>query len=381
MADADLLQFHAFCLTDTGTRLHQYERALAATVRPGDVVLDLGTGAGLLALLACRAGASLVHAVESSDATQLAELLVGASGVADRIRIVRLRSSRLTLADRVDVVVADIHDTFGLEAGGLATLFDARDRLLKPGGILVPRAVRLVVAPAEAPRLYARDIDVWRTRVAGVDLSPLRPLSVNHVHATRFEPGDLLAPPIELTSVDLRSATGRLLAGEVQATIARAGTLHGVCGAFVTTLADDVTLSNVPGDSGTSNFAQALFPIEEPVRVSTGDRVGMALDTLDGEVARWRIEVRGVDGTPRARFEHSTLQTMPLSPATLRRRDQDYRPGLTGLGAVERALLDRIDGRTPAAELEAWLAAHFSDLLPSRREAAAFLRTAIDRWG
>jgi len=381
MADADLLQFHAFCLTDTGTRIQQYQRALAATVRPGDTVLDLGTGSGILAVLACRAGAREVHAVEASDATQLAELLVGASELADRIHILQVPSSRLTLPERADLIVADIHDTFGLEAGGLATLFDARDRLLKPGGSLIPRAVRLLVAPAEAPRLYQRDIDVWRTTVAGVDLSPLRSLAVNDVHTTRLEPVDLLAAPSSLATVDLQSATTRLLTGEAHAVATRAGTLHGLCGAFVTTLADGIHLSNVPGDSGTTNFAQAFFPVEEPVDVSPGDRIVMGLDTLDGEVSRWRVEVLQADGTARARFEHYTLLSIPLSASRLARQADDYRPTLTPIGAAERALLDRFDGRTSTADLEAWLVEHFGELLPSRREAAAFLRTAIERWG
>ena len=65
MSHLDLLQYHAFCLTNTGTRLTQYERAIAAVVRQGDVVLDLGTGSGLLAVLACRAGARRVYAIEA----------------------------------------------------------------------------------------------------------------------------------------------------------------------------------------------------------------------------------------------------------------------------------------------------------------------------
>src|SRR5688572_16512100 len=147
MSHLDLLQFHAFCLTRTGTRLDQYARAIAGTVREGDTVLDLGTGTGVLAVLACRAGARRVHAVESSDAVRMGELLSSATGLADRIQFIQGSSSQLVLDERVDVVVGDIHDTFGLQPGGLASLIDARRRLLRPGGVVMPRSIELRIAP------------------------------------------------------------------------------------------------------------------------------------------------------------------------------------------------------------------------------------------
>jgi hypothetical protein len=48
---------------------------------------------------------------------------------------------------------------------------------------------------------------------------------------------------------------------------------------------------------------------------------------------------------------------------------------------MERALLERFDGTRPASELEAWLTERFGDTLPSRREAAAFLKMMIERCG
>ena len=73
--------------------------------------------------------------------------------------------------------------------------------------------------------------------------------------------------------------------------VTRDGTLHGVCGCFVTTLADGVLMGNVPGESGTTNFAQAFFPIESPVAVRAGDHVAIRLETHDGLAARWQVEV------------------------------------------------------------------------------------------
>ena len=60
MLTTDLLEFHAFCLTNTGTRLQQYAAALDQVIEPGDTVLDLGAGLGVLGILACRAGARRV---------------------------------------------------------------------------------------------------------------------------------------------------------------------------------------------------------------------------------------------------------------------------------------------------------------------------------
>ena len=58
---AEILRFHRFLLRDTNARLPLFEQALAATIQSGDVVLDLGTGTGVLAYFACRAGAQSVR--------------------------------------------------------------------------------------------------------------------------------------------------------------------------------------------------------------------------------------------------------------------------------------------------------------------------------
>jgi predicted RNA methylase len=378
---SDDLQFHAFCLTDTGSRLDEYARAIAQTVKPDDVVVDLGSGTGILAFLACAAGARRVYAIEASDAIGYGELLASTGGFESRVRFIRSSSSQVTLPERADVIVGDIHDTFGLQAGGLGTFLDARDRFLEPRGVLIPSRIQLLAAPVEAHDLYRKTVDVWQQQVHGVDLSPLRTLAVNQRYPARFRAEQLFAPPSPLAAIDLTTTNALHVVGHVRVSATRAGTLHGACGCFVTTLTGDVVMGNVPGDSRTTNFAQAFFPLGTPQPVAEGDLISMRIETYDGTQARWQVEIAPRNGRSPVRFDHSTFFSAPVRADVLEKQKNEYRPHLTARGAMERALLDTFDGTSSAADLERWLIQRFGEQLPSAREAAAFLKATIERSG
>ena len=376
---SDLLQFHAFCLTDTGTRLEQYARAIARAVRPGDVVIDLGAGPGILSFLACAAGARQVYAIEESEASIYGEMLAAAGGFRDRVRFIHEPSFQVTVPERADLLVADIHDTFGLQAAGLGALIDARDRLMKPGGIVIPSSIELFVAPVEAHDLYRRMVDVWHQQIHGIDLTPLRSLAVNQTYPGRFDAGQLLAPPAPLSSIALATLTAPHMSGTARVAAARTGIAHGICGSFVTTLAEGIRIGNVPGDSRTTNFAQAFFPIDTPHAVGAGDDISIAIDSFDAIQTRWQMTIASPGGAKC--FDQSTFHSTAMRAGELDKRADGYRPTLNARGALERALLAKFDGMTSATDLERWLIERFNTELPSAREAAAFLKETIERFG
>ena len=82
----DLIAY-AKMLADT-VRVQAYADALRETVREGSVVLDIGTGPGIFALLACREGAARVYAVEPDPIIGLARALARANGCDDRITLI-----------------------------------------------------------------------------------------------------------------------------------------------------------------------------------------------------------------------------------------------------------------------------------------------------
>ena len=107
---------HRTYLSDR-TRLAAYTAAIHNAVRPGDVVLDLGCGTGILGLLACRAGAARVYAIDATGMIEVARRLAKDNGLADRIVHLKELSLTAQLPEPVDVVVCDQMGGFGIDAG------------------------------------------------------------------------------------------------------------------------------------------------------------------------------------------------------------------------------------------------------------------------
>jgi len=145
-----MIGLHAMLLDDA-RRTRAFSRALQEVVRPGDVVADLGAGTGILSLLALRAGAARVYAVEKSPVASLARALARENGVADRLTVIRGRAKDVRLPERVDVVVTEMLGMFVFDEGLLELASDARRRFLRKDGRIIPSHVRVMAAPAAAP--------------------------------------------------------------------------------------------------------------------------------------------------------------------------------------------------------------------------------------
>ena len=116
---------------------------------PGAVVVDLGSGTGVLGLLACQAGAKRVYSIEETSLIELARDICQANGFADRIRFIKGLSTRVDLPEPADVILADQIGHFGFEAGLFDYFSDARRRFLKPNGVTIPQRITFCIAPVE----------------------------------------------------------------------------------------------------------------------------------------------------------------------------------------------------------------------------------------
>ena len=204
---------HARMLHDD-RRTRDFISALTAAVRPGDVVLDIGTGSGVLAVALARAGARHVYAVEASDIAAVAARVFEANGVTDRVTLVPGWSRQIELPERADLLVAEIIGNEPLEEEILETTLDARRRLLKPRARLVPQVLELLARPLLLPEAEIRQrafgrvaVKRWRD-LYGIDFHPLLDVAASDPAYSTAE-AEVVAtwppvgPPVVLVRVDL----------------------------------------------------------------------------------------------------------------------------------------------------------------------------------
>ncbi|WP_394821403.1 50S ribosomal protein L11 methyltransferase [Pendulispora albinea] len=282
-----------FAMVNDHARNDAFAAAFKQLVRRGMHVLDIGTGTGLLAMLAVKAGARRVTTCEANPLmADIAKRIIAANGMASTITVVSKKSTDLRmgsdLPEPVDLIVSEIVDCGLVGEGLLPTLRHAREHLLKPGGILVPRRARLIGALVESPAVmrlnnveYAAGFDVrWLNIVATRGHFPVR---------LGTWPYRFLSDPVVLASFDL--VHGGLTDGEVEVTvpITASGQAHMVAAWFELDLCPGVVLSNRLEDTE-SHWMQACIPFPAPVAVRENHDTRLAV--------QWRRERLSVHTSP-----------------------------------------------------------------------------------
>jgi SAM-dependent methyltransferase len=297
------LEFHRMLVRDE-LRSRLYQAAIRRAVRPGDVVVDLGAGSGILSLFACQAGAARVYAVEITDVISVAEQLAHDNGFADRIHFIQRDIGSLELPESVDVIVSELISkaVLGQRMEELVGL--TRDRFLKEGGRIVPHDVELFLAPLESPALY-RELEFPAPEVYGLNFSHARRVAIDQTSSGRFQPNDLLAEAQTAYRIDsYRTTKQQQLDAELDFVATRQALLHGFGGWFLATLADEVLLSTFP--PGSPSWDNAFFPVPEPVEISQGMLIGLKLQGSyrdeSGPLWRWETTVKDA-GVVIARYE------------------------------------------------------------------------------
>lgn len=293
---------HARMLHDE-RRTGDYLTALAAAVRPSDVVLDIGTGSGVLAVAAARAGARHVYAVEASDIADVAERVFALNGVGDRVTLIPGWSRQIELPERANLLVAEVIGNEPLEEEILETTLDARHRLLVPGARLIPNALTLLARPILLPEAEIRQRAFGRAAVErwqmlyDIDFEPLLDAAIPGPTHTITE-GEVVAtwpqvgPPVELATLDLTTFDAPSVSASADLFVEPPGQVNAIALTFRAELYGGIAHTLDPWTWPASSWATSVWVLPDQAEVGAGSvlrvsylhRVSGAADGLTYEV-------------------------------------------------------------------------------------------------
>jgi type I protein arginine methyltransferase len=370
-------------------RINAYAGALRDAVTANSVVLDMGAGTGIFALLACRYGARRVYAIEPDDAINLARELATANGYSDRLTCIQSLSTKVNLPERVNVIISDLSGKLPLFGRHIAAIMDARDRFLAPGGTLIVQQDHLRAAVIEAPNSYRMLTQPWSENLFGLDLRAGWSLVANTQSSLTDKQVKLLTRPSKLAVLDYRTIADSNMGGELAWTMEQPGTGHGVAVWFDRIFANGIKISNEPGAPKAVNTSdihgQAFFPWPNPVDLEAGDQVSlhMKADLVNDQyIWQWETTIHASgreEGTKI--FRQSSLHGHPLSLESLKKQETEYIAEPNEDTQLDVFILSKIDGKTSLRQIAHALAANFPLQFNGWQEALSRVRDVSVKYG
>jgi protein arginine N-methyltransferase 1 len=376
----DLLAYAAM-IADR-SRIDAYARALEVRITSDAVVADVGTGSGIMATIACRAGARRVYALEPDDVIQVAREAAAANGFADRICFIQATSSEVDLPESVDGIVSDLRGALPF-GGAIAAVMDARNRWLKPGrGWVIAERDTLWLSRVASPRLRSRCVAAWDNAL-GFDYSSARARAANRLTAAALEPDELAVPARCWGVVDYAGIQSANVSGAATWTVERETTVDGLGVWFDTETVRGVGFSNSPA-SERHLYRQVFLPWEDAITLDAGDEVRVSLRAnLAG--AEYVISWEAVITNGRSRrtthsFRQSTFNGAALSIDTLRRRAETYVADLSDWARVDRRVLELMDARLAIGEIADTIVVEFPRVVHDRKLALTRVGALSERY-
>ena len=272
-------------LLSYSNRIDLFRRAIEVAVRPGDRVLDVGTGLGTFGFFAAQSGAERVVAVDSSPVVHLAETLASANGLADRIEFVRGSLPGAPIQGEFDVIIFEDFPTPFLDHSTFGLLKTLQEEHLAPGGRVLPRSARMCLAPVQSHSVWNETfpLDAQGHERWDLDWTGIRPFLANTPRQLSLRPEDIQGEVVFGPSLPLQPVpTAPELRVEGSWDGGEPGVVHGLALWFDLEIHAGGWISNGPRPD-TEPWGQWFLPVDRPLEVGAGQ-------TLQASVWREALE-------------------------------------------------------------------------------------------
>lgn len=279
--------WHLPMINDT-SRNEAYRKAIEKAVTSEDVVLDIGTGSGLLAMMAARAGAKQIVACELlRPMAEMAGRIIARNGYEDRITVLGKQSNELEVGkdipERASVVISEILDVTLIGEGVIPSLRHATRHLAQPNAKIIPAAARVWGMLIEWPD--ERTINPVR-EVCDFDFQDFELFRNPHTHVpfdAERETHSALTEPFEIAKFDFRNLPD-FREGELTETLTlaatKSGTAHAVAVWFELDLDDEISISTRE-ETNLNHWHRTAQFLDQDLTVRAGQDCRIAVSRTD----------------------------------------------------------------------------------------------------
>ncbi|MBC7429611.1 MAG: 50S ribosomal protein L11 methyltransferase [Bacteriovorax sp.] len=263
---SEVVPWHFPMMNDT-VRNDAYEKALETALKKGGAVLDIGSGSGLLAMMAARHGATKVITCEEvTMVAEKAKVIIQRNGFKDQIQVINKLSTTLVpgidYPERADILVTEIFDNGLLGENALVAIEHARKHLLKPNAQLIPSGARVYAMCIESSEIYKNH---RVETISNFDLSPFNQFTsfdYTGYHLARTDYHALTATT-SIFDFDFRKDSENKSV-PIEFEITRSGTCHAVAFWYELQLDLDTIISTAPHLPQLSCWKQAIQLLPQP---------------------------------------------------------------------------------------------------------------------
>jgi predicted RNA methylase len=256
---------HAASLLSHTSRIRKFREAIRRVVRSSDYVIDLGTGSGILSILAAMQGARVTAVDINQDSLQYAKAAAKLNGVAENIEFVNSHFADYYPSEKADVVMCEMLSSIMLVEQQIPASSHAVEHFLKASGHIIPEDVHLFAGPVQNNAIWER------FKIEGLSF-PRIPQTAESGQSTD------LADFSEFAYFNLKSRNANTRVEKtIKYDIIQKGTIHGLQGLFESKLYDDITLRMEDG------WKDLFIPLHNPIDVQEGDIIRIKISFTAGE--------------------------------------------------------------------------------------------------
>ncbi len=261
-------------------RNNAYLKAIKSAVKNNDYVLEIGTGSGLLSMMAIDSGAKKVVTCEISPTiAKAAKKITKDNGFENRIEVINKKSTDLNIIEdlekKADLIISEILSSEFVGEGVQKSLCDASKRLMQDNGRMIPEAGEIKIALLESSPEIEEEIFVQR--VNGYDLSEFNNIMGKrfslHYLGRKTKPSFLSQPQVPFSfdfySQKIRTQEEKILKIEAS----KSGLCLGLISWLKLNLYENIDFENKPNVKCTSGWVHPIYKFKQPLEISKGQVV------------------------------------------------------------------------------------------------------------